>query len=86
MTKEIVNAFHPDYIKTYEPNLMKGFALAAQNSRTMTETLETTRANKPTHGTLFGISNKVVSLKPTEYMTYSRAGTKNTTVKKKGKK
>lgn len=85
MTK-IINAFHKDYVKTYEPNLMKGFALQAQNSKTITKEVEKRRATNPTHGTLFGISNKVISLKPTEYMTYSRAGTKNTTAKKKGKK
>jgi hypothetical protein len=82
---QTINAFHPDYVKTYEPNLMKGFALQAQNSKTITKEVEKRRAKNPTHGTLFGISNKVVSLKPTEYMTYSRAGTKNTTAKKKGK-
>ena len=86
MTKEIINCFHPDYIKTYMPDFLRDQILSSKNSQAMTKMLETTRAKKPTHGTLFGMSNKVVSLKPTEYMTYSRAGTKNTTVKKKGKK
>ena len=29
--KEVINAFHKDYVKTYEPNLMKEFRTFAAN-------------------------------------------------------
>ena len=40
----------------------------------MSEILEKKRAVKPTHGTLHGLSKKEVSLKPLEFLVYSRAG------------
>lgn len=81
MTKTI-NAFHPDYIKTYHPNLIKEITSGQVASENMTRVVQQTRKTKPSHGTMMGIAPKKtpVSLKPLEFMTYSRAGTANTKV------
>lgn len=81
MTKTI-NAFHPDYIKTYHPDLIKDITAGHAASTNMTKVVQETRKTKPSHGTMMGIAPKKtpVSLKPLEYMTYSRAGTANTKV------
>lgn len=83
---KIINAFHPDFIKTYYPDFMQSFRVESRNKQsgqTLTEFVEKTRKKKPMHGTLSGISKKQISIKPLEFMIFSRAGTKNTTKKKK---
>lgn len=82
-----MNAFHPDYVKTYMPEFLKAIRLESKQTaagQTLSAYVDETRKKKPMHGTLSGISNKQVSIKPLEFMYYSRAGVKNTTVKKKG--
>lgn len=69
-----MNAFHKDYIKTHYPDLLNDHILSSKGKITMAEVLEKKRAAKPTHGTLHGLSRKEVSLKPLEFMVYSRAG------------
>lgn len=67
----IINAFHPDYVKTYHPNLTAEFRTLNKNkqrSETLTKRVEETRKTKPSHGTLFGISDNAVSLSPKEMM------------------
>lgn len=89
MSKEVVNAFHKDYVKTYMPEFLKAIRLESKQTaagQVLSAYVDETRKTKPMHGTLSGISKNQVSLKPLEFMYYSRAGTKNTTVKKKGKK
>jgi hypothetical protein len=80
-----MNAFHPEFMKTFYPGFWTTAAVEARKSEIMSEIVSNTRKTKPHHGTMFGINNKVtpVSLKPLEFMTYSRAGTANTTKKKK---
>ena len=83
----MINAFHPDYIKTYHPEFLQALRIESRQTtagQTLSNYVEETRKKKPLHGTLSGISNKQVSVKPLEFMYYSRAGVKNTTVKKKG--
>jgi hypothetical protein len=83
-----INAFHPDYVKTYHPEFLESMRIESRQTaagRTLSQFVDETRKKKPMHGTLSGISEKRVSIKPLEFMYYSRAGTKNTTVKK-GKK
>lgn len=66
-----VNAFHPDYMKTYEPNFMKDFRTFEANRQaaaTLTKHVEKVRKTKPSHGTVFGISDKPVSLQPKKMM------------------
>ena len=87
MTTTTVNAFHPDYMKTHEPNLMKDFRTHEANRQaaaTLSKHVEEVRKTKPSHGTLFGISDKVIEphmmkpkemmLKPKEFHTYQKAG------------
>jgi hypothetical protein len=66
-----MNAFHPDYMRTFYPNFWNSAAVLAKKSRTMTEIV----AN-PSHGTISGFSKTRVSLKPLEFLIYSRAGVK----------
>jgi len=114
-----VNAFHPEYMKTHEPNFMKDFRTHEANrnaAAAVSSYVTRQRKVKPSHGTLFGISDKVTSvttplhvhrpksliktkaeqsktmnevrnelidkLKPTPYLTYSRAGAPKNKIKK----
>lgn len=87
----MINAFHPDYIKTHEPNFMKDFRTHEANrnaAAAVSNYVTKKRRTTPSHGTVFGISEKVkavtapahmhrpkaASLNPTEYHTYSKAG------------
>jgi len=86
---QLINAFHPDYVKTHMPEFLTNVRTESRQTtagQTLTTYVEKTRKQKPMHGTLSGISRKEISLKPLEFMYYSKAGTKNTTAKKKGKK
>lgn len=89
--KEVINAFHPDYVKTYHPNLMKQIktdSMYKKKAGELTKHVDKVRETKPSHGTLFGISENSVSvspkemmLKPKEFHVYNKAG-----MPKKGKK
>lgn len=84
-----ISAFHKNYVKTYMPEFLTELRIESRQTaagKTLTSYVEETRKQKPMHGTLSGISKKQVSTKPLEFMYYSRAGTKNTTAKKKGEK
>ena len=78
-----INAFHPDYMKTHEPNFWGTAVADAKRSKTMSNIVSTTRQKNPSHGTMMGISNKTphISLKPLEFLVYSKAGAKNVTPK-----
>jgi hypothetical protein len=83
----MINAFHPDYVKIYMPEFIESIRKESKQTaagQTLSNYVEETRKQKPMHGTLSGISKKQVSMQPLEFMYYSRAGTKNTTAKKKG--
>lgn len=71
-----MNAFHPDYMRTFYPNFWNSAAVLAKKSRTMTEIVANTRKTNPSHGTISGFSKTRVSLKPLEFLIYSRAGVK----------
>jgi hypothetical protein len=84
---QIMNAFHPDYVETYMPEIIKATRLESKQTvagQTLTAYVDEIRKQKPLHGTLSGMSKTRVSTKPLEFMYYSRAGVKNTTAKKKG--
>lgn len=71
MERTVINAFHKDYVKTYEPTLMQQFRTASANkkaSMTLTEHVEEVRKTKPSHGTVFGITEKAISVAPKEMM------------------
>ena len=90
MKKEVINAFHPMYVKTHEPDLMKHFRLASAGkkaSMTLSDHVEEMRKVDPAHGYL-GISKtpremkppkmmKRPSLKPKEFHVYAKAGRKS---------
>jgi hypothetical protein len=69
-----MNVFHPEYIRTYHPDLLKDHILSSRGSIAMTKYVEKKRLEKPSHGTLLGVSKKPISLKPLEFFVYSRAG------------
>ena len=93
--KPVINAFHPDYVKTYHPDLLKQIkseAMYKKKGEELSKHVDKVRETKPSHGTVFGISENAVSVEPkqmmkrpklerTEYHTYSKAG-----MPKKGKK
>ena len=60
--KEIINAFHPDYVKTYHPEFLEYFRLLTIQKRcgeSMTKYVNKKRKTVPSHGTIYGISDKV---------------------------
>jgi hypothetical protein len=90
---EKINAFHPDYVKTYMPHFLTDLRIDSRqtkNGQMMTQYVEKTRKTNPSHGTLFGISDKVtsatvpahvnryirrtVSTSVTEFHIYTKAG------------
>ena len=53
MEKTVINAFHPDYVKTYEPNLMQHFRTASaykKASATLSDNVEEIRKTDPSYG------------------------------------
>lgn len=76
--KEVINAFHPDYMKVHQPNFLKEFRTHEANRQaaaTLSGYVEKTRKKKPSHGTLYGISNKVTPAhmsRPKEMMSYKK--------------
>ena len=66
-----VNAFHPDYVKTYMPNFLKDIKIDSaynQKGQELSGHVERIRKTKPSHGTVFGISDTAVSVSPKEMM------------------
>jgi len=59
-----MNAFHPDYMKTFYPNFWSNAAAQAKKSQLMTDIVANTRKINPSHGTL---------LSPRVFHIYSRA-------------
>lgn len=88
---KVINAFHKDYIKVHEPDFMKDFRTHEANRQAaaaVSTYVTRQRKVKPSHGTLFGISDKVTAvtrpahmnrpraelLERKEYHTYAKAG------------
>ena len=70
-----INAFHPDYAKTYEKKLLQELRtnnLNKQRGQTLTEHVEHVRANhNPAHGTVYGITKP--NLEPKTFHVYAKA-------------
>ena len=69
--KPTINAFHKDYIKTYHPELIKQIqaeSMYKKKGEDLSKHVDKVRETKPTHGTLFGISENAVSVSPKEMM------------------
>jgi hypothetical protein len=63
----IINAFHPDYVKVHAPELLAAQKLEQrrhENSKNMTRFVEKKRKTKPSHGTVFGVTDGEVSIRP----------------------
>jgi hypothetical protein len=71
MTQEVINAFHPDYVKTHMPDFLKSLRsnnIKEEAGKNVSKYVEKTRETKPSHGTLFGISEKSASVAPKQMM------------------
>jgi hypothetical protein len=92
MTEPIINAFHPDYVKTYMPEFLTGMQQDAQRieaGKTLSKHVTEKRKTDPLHGFVHGVSKAAKPLKvdiaPREFYVFSKAGTANTTPKGKKK-
>ena len=75
MKPETINAFHPDYVKVHQPNLMKEFRTIEANRKageTLSKHVTEVRKTKPLHGFVSGVSKP--ELAPREFHVYQRAG------------
>lgn len=69
--KPTINAFHPDYMKTYHPTFFNDMRVAQRDKNSgdrMAKHVEKVRKTNPSHGTLFGITDKAISVAPKEMM------------------
>ena len=78
MKKEVINAFHPDYVKTYMPDFMKEFrtqSATKQMAESVSKHVEKVRKTKPSHGKLLGMGSDQ-SLMPRTFHVYAKARSK----------
>jgi hypothetical protein len=90
-TPPIINAFHPDYVKTYMPEILTAIKVDEQrteSAKTLSKHVTEKRKTNPLHGFVHGVSKAAkplkVDLTPREFHIYNRAGANN--VGPKGKK
>jgi hypothetical protein len=77
MSEKQINAFNwKEYTKLH-PVSMKTENKMKQTSQSLTQYVEKKRKTSPTHGTMFGISDKVVSVDPKQMMKGGTHGRKN---------
>lgn len=69
-----MNAFHPDFIKTHYPDLMKDHITSSKGSLALAQYVEKKRLENPTHGTIHGVTKNPHRLMPKTFAVYSRAG------------
>lgn len=84
----IINAFHPDYVQTYMPQFLstiRAEGIQQANGSKYGSRAKATResADKAVFTIATFQKTQRVSLAPKEIMYYSKAGTANTTQKKK---
>jgi len=73
----LINAFHPDYMKTHEPTFMQSFRTHEANRRaaeTLAKHVSAKRKDNPAYGYVHGVSK--IPLEMREFHVYSRAGAK----------
>jgi hypothetical protein len=66
-----INAFHPAYVSTFMPEFLTDLQTQSRmtkNGQALTKYIEKARETRPSLGTVFGISNKVVSAEPKQMM------------------
>ena len=70
----LVNAFHPDYVKTHMPQFITSIRLESKQTKagqTLSRHVEKKRKTVPSHGTILGISKNPLPLhqmRPKEMM------------------
>jgi hypothetical protein len=68
---EKINAFHPDFVKVHMPNFLSELRTDSRQTKagqTLSHYVEKVRETRPTHGTMFGLSEKVTSAQPKKMM------------------
>ena len=71
---EQINAFHVDYVKTYMPEFLTDLRKDSRQTKagqTLSQHVEKKRETSPLHGTIQGISKKIIPLhmsRPKEMM------------------
>ena len=68
---EKINAFHKDFVKVHMPDFIDEIRTESRQTRagqTLSNYVDKVRDTKPTHGTMFGISEKTVSVVPKKMM------------------
>ena len=68
-----MNAFHPEFIKTFYPDLMKEQIISSKGKIAMEQTMRKKRLENADYGKVQR-NKTMVSLKPLDFMIYSRAG------------
>lgn len=69
-----INCFHPDYVKTYMPEFLADIRTESRQTKagqTLSTFVDKKRENSPSHGTIQGISKKVLpahQMRPKEMM------------------
>lgn len=58
MSKEVINAFHPDFVKTYLPDILKDQINSSNNSARRTEQITEARKTIPNYGSMTGAFSK----------------------------
>lgn len=58
MSKEVINAFHPDFVKTYLPDMLKDQITSSNNSARRTEQITEARKTVPNYGSMTGAFSK----------------------------
>lgn len=77
MKKEIINAFHPDYVKTYHPELLSSIRVEATqkaNGLLGGGISKKKRETKNIAANTVNTQSKKVDLAVKQYYTYARAG------------
>ena len=80
--KQVINAFHPMYVKTYMPELLTKLKIEEAQKLNGIRSGALARATREIDGTTKSSplsdfpKTKQISLKPTEFHIYSRAGVK----------
>ena len=70
-----MNAFHPNYIKTFYPDLMKDQIMSTKGKIAMAEVTRKKRLENSDHGKVnYTPKATPVSLKPLDFIIFSRAG------------
>jgi len=73
-----INAFDPDYVKTYMPEFLTSIRLESKQTKagqTLSQHVETKRKTTPSHGTIHGISKNplpIHQMRPKEMMAPKR--------------